>query len=131
MFHIFSILLQGPGYYAFLCFLSVLLIGPTGQQNPKICRFSLFFLLLYGVVVWLRLGDPFVFQNPRRGLSVSFSRTDSRFTYTICSYGQTSIPCTISSELLCPPSLCQVFLSESNCCSHVQFCCTLSILVLI
>ena len=63
--------------YPFVRILSVLLCGQPGEQNRQFCKFSLFCWLLLGLVVWPRLGDPFVSQNPKRVLWVSFYRTDS------------------------------------------------------
>ena len=53
---------------------------------------SLFFLLLsLGLVVWARLDDPFVSQNPR-GVSTSHTRGQIPCcAYTICSYCSISI----------------------------------------
>ena len=59
---------------------------------------------MQGLVVWLRLGDPFVSQNPRK---VCVSHSLGKIlgcAYTICSYGQTLISCIIPSESLSPPS---------------------------
>ena len=69
---------------SFFTFLSVLLCGQPERQSPLFGRFSFFFcfflgggcsfffffffyllLLSLGLVVWLRLGDPFESQNPR------------------------------------------------------------------
>ena len=47
-------------------FLSILLCGSLEQQRPQFCRFSIFCWLLLGLVVWSRLGDLLVCQNPRR-----------------------------------------------------------------
>ena len=41
----------------------------------------------WGLVFWLRLGDPCICQSPHRRLCVSYSRRAAR-AYTICSYGQ-------------------------------------------
>ena len=63
---------------------------------------SLFFC--YRLVVWPTLSDPFVSQNPR-GFCVSHSlRQILGYEYTIFSYGQTLISCTIRSGSLSPPS---------------------------
>ena len=37
----------------------------TQWQSPQSCKFSLLHWLLQGLVIWLRLGDSFVSQNPR------------------------------------------------------------------
>ena len=55
-------------------------------------------------MIWLRLGDRFVSQNTI-GICVFLSpRQMLCSTYIICSYGQTSIFCTMPSESLCPLS---------------------------
>ena len=48
--------------------------GQPGRQSPFFSGFNFSFL---GLVAWLRLGDPFVSQNPREVLWVTFLRTDS------------------------------------------------------
>ena len=56
-----------------------------------------FFLLSQGLVDWMRLGDPFVSQNPR---DVCASHSPGQIlgcVYTICLHGQISISCTIPS----------------------------------
>ena len=65
-------------------FLSILLCDPLGQQSPQFCKFSLFCWLLLVLVIWPRLGDPFVSQSPR-GVSGQI------LGYTIYLYGQTLI----------------------------------------
>ena len=50
--------------------------------------FFFFFLLSLGLVVWLRLEDPFVSQNPREVYASHFSGQMLGCTYTICSCGQ-------------------------------------------
>ena len=60
--------------------------------------------LLLGQVVWSRLGDPFVCQNPR-GVCVShFPGQMLGCACTISLYGEISISCTIPSGSPCPSS---------------------------
>ena len=69
-----SISERGPGTYPSFRFLSFLLYG---QQRLQFGKF--FFCccwLLLGLVVWPRLGEPFVFQNPR-GVCASHFPVDS------------------------------------------------------
>ena len=76
------------------------------SQNGKVhySTGSLFCWLLQDLVVWPRFGDPFVFQNPQE-LSVShFLRRVQGCAYTICSYDQIKISCTIPSGSPSPPS---------------------------
>ena len=49
--------------------------------------YSLCYLLL-GLVVWLRLADPFVSQNPREFYASHFSRRILSCAYSICLSGQ-------------------------------------------
>ena len=65
MFHSFFLFsLQGPRTYLSPHFLSILLSGQPGQQSPQIGNFFSSSSLSLGLVVWPRLGDPFVSQNP-------------------------------------------------------------------
>ena len=78
-FHVpqfFLIPYQGRGTYHFFYILSVLIYGPMIWQIPQFYKFSLFYWLLQGLVVWPRLGDLFVCQNPIE-VSVLFSMTNS------------------------------------------------------
>ena len=54
----------------------------TLWQVPFFCWLSL------GLVVWLRLGDPFVSQTPREICLSPFPGQILGYTYTICSYGR-------------------------------------------
>ena len=44
--------------------------------------------LSLGLVVWSRLDDPFVFQNPREFCTSHFPRWIPDYAHTICLYGQ-------------------------------------------
>ena len=58
---LFLIPSQGRGIYSSFDFLSVLFCGQSEQQSRQFCKFSFFFfLLITGLVFWLRLGDPFL-----------------------------------------------------------------------
>ena len=60
----------------------------TGTAKSTIPQVLFFYWLLHGLVIWLRLGDLFVSQNPW-GVCVShFPRQILGCTYTICLYGQ-------------------------------------------
>ena len=80
MFHIFF---QFPSkkeililLFAFFQFYSVVCWDSKVHNSTN--SFTFFCWLSWGLVIWPRLGDPFVSQNPR-SLCVSFSRTDSGF----------------------------------------------------
>ena len=85
-------------------FLSILLWSAgTAKSIIQQARLFLFFFSL-GVVVWRRLGDPFISQNP---WEVCESHSPGRILgciYTTCSHGQISISGTIPSGLPSPPS---------------------------
>ena len=61
-------------------------------------------LLLIGQVVWPRLSDLFVSQNSREFFASHSPGLILDCAYSICSWGQTSISCTIPSESPCPSS---------------------------
>ena len=65
---------------------------------------SLIILLSLGLVVWPRLGDPFVSPNPRELCSSHSPGRIPGCVYTTCLYGQIWISCTIQSVSLFPPS---------------------------
>ena len=60
------------------------------SQNGKVhyLESSLFFWLSQGLVVWSRLDDLFVSQNPREICASHFPGQMLSCKYTICSYGQ-------------------------------------------
>ena len=73
-------------------FISVLPSGQPERQSPLFSRFSLFIYLFFWLslilVVWTRIGDPFVSQNPR---GICASHSPGRFldcAYTIYLYSQ-------------------------------------------
>ena len=108
MFHsfCFSVLLQGQGTFLSFWFLSALLCGQLERQSLLFDKFSFFFCccwLSQGLVVWPSLGDPFVSQNPREVCASHFLGRILDCAYTICSYGQISISCTIPSGSPSPP----------------------------
>ena len=82
MFHsFFSVLWQGRGIYLSFCFPSVL------PQSPQCGRFSFSCWISLGLVVWPRLDDPFISQNP---IEVYVSHFPGRIlgcAYTIFSCG--------------------------------------------
>ena len=69
---VFSVPLQGSGTYLSFCFLSIWLCDQLRWLSSHFTRFSSFCWLSPCLVVWLRLGDLFVSQNPR-GVFVSQS----------------------------------------------------------
>ena len=91
MFHNFFSSLARSRYltHFWLSFSSTLWsVGKAKSTFRQVLFFFFLFWLLQGLVVWSRLGDRFVFQNPRE---VCVSHSSGRIlgcVYTICSYGQ-------------------------------------------
>ena len=59
--------------------------------------------LLLSLVIRPKLRDPFVFQNPKEWCASHFLGRVLGCSYTIWSYGQISISCTIPCLSPCPP----------------------------
>ena len=86
----FSILSKDPGIYLFLQFY------PMPSRNSKVhySTGSLFFFLFFffwlspGLVVWLRLDDSFLSQDPREVCASHFPGRILGCAHTICSNGQ-------------------------------------------
>ena len=73
-------------YLSFFLFSFNFILRSAG--TAKFCKFSFLCWLLYGLIFWPRLGDPFVYQNP---IGVYVSHTPGQMlscAYTICSYDQ-------------------------------------------
>ena len=85
-------------YFSF-CFLLILLHSLPGRQSPLLGRFFFLFICCQSLclVVWPRLDNPFVSQNPIEFYVSHSPGQILSFAYTICSYGQIQISCTILS----------------------------------
>ena len=104
MYHGFLIPLQGPGTYLsyrFFFFLFYYVVS-WESKNPQFSKFDFSCWFLRGLFFWLRFGDPFVSQNPREVCTPYSPGKILGCAYTICSYGQISISCTIPSGSPCP-----------------------------
>ena len=80
-------------------------LSTTFVTGPQFCKFS-FLLIIKGLVIWPRLGDPFVCQNL---IGVYLSHSSGQIlgcAYTICSYGQISLSSRIPSGSTCSTSHC-------------------------
>ena len=101
----FLILKQGQGTYPSFHFPSYLFCDPPGQQSRQFYRFSFFFFcwLLWGLVFWPGLGDPFVCWNPIGVYASHFQGHVVGCSYTICLYDRIEISCTFPSGSLCRP----------------------------
>ena len=96
MFHYFLVLWQGLGTYV---------SGLPGLWSlPYGCFFFFFCWLTQYLVIWPRLGDPFVSQNSRV-ICASYSPGGIMgCAYTTCLNVQISISCTIPSKSPPPPN---------------------------
>ena len=104
MFHCFFNSLARSKYLSFfsISFNFILWSAETAKSTIWQVLFSCWILL--GLVNQPRLGDAFITPNPR---DVCVSHSSERIldcAYTICSYDQISISCTILSGLPYPPS---------------------------
>ena len=88
----------------FHIFVQFFFCGQLGQQIPEFGTFSFSSLLFLGLVIWPRFADPFVSQNLRGVCAFLSPRRILGCAYTICSYAQISISCTITSESPYPSS---------------------------
>ena len=113
MFHRFFFSSPSKSRYLSLFSLWVLPRHQPEQQSPLfgsssffLFFFFFFFLLLtiIGLVVWPRLDDSFVPQNHNKFCTPHFLRWILDCAYTICSYGEISISCTIPNGSPSPPS---------------------------
>ena len=83
MFHSFFNPLAKSMYLSFFSHSFSFILSSVGSSKSAILQILFFCCcccccwLLYGLVVWPRLGDPFACQSPQ-GVYVSFSRTDAR-----------------------------------------------------
>ena len=88
MFHSFFDSLTRSRYLSFFWFSFNFTLGSAGTAKSTIRQVLFFCWLLQGVLVWPRLGDPFVSQKPK-GVCVSHSPGRILgYAYTICSYDQ-------------------------------------------
>ena len=82
--------------------------------------FFIYFFLCWlspGLVVWPRLNDLFIYQNPEEFCGARSPGLILGCVYTTCSYGQISISCRIPSRSPGLPShVCSYTLSVSICC---------------
>ena len=70
------------------------MVSRTAKSTIRQVSIS-FCWLSQGLVVWPRLSDPFVSQNPRELCTSHFPRRILGFAYTIYSYGYIYISCTV------------------------------------
>ena len=86
-----------------------LLLFASFKLYSMVTRYSvlqvLFFCwLLQGLVVWPRLGDPFISGNPRDVCASHSAEQILGCAYTICSYSQILISCTDTRGSPCLPN---------------------------
>ena len=88
-FLFFSVAWQSLDAYLSFCFLLLILCGLPERQSSQFGRFSFFFLrwLSLRLIVWPRLDDPFVSQNPREFCPSHSPGRILACANIICSYG--------------------------------------------
>ena len=104
-FHSFFNSQARSGYLSFfsLSLNFILLSSETAKSTIlQIFFFLIFRWLLQCLVVWPRLGDPFVSQNIRGVCALHFPGHILACAFTICLHGKTSISCTILIRSPCP-----------------------------
>ena len=79
----FSVLLQGLDIYFSLQFPSVLPWGQPERQSPLYSRISFFYWLSLDLIIWPRLGDPIISQNPKEFCAFHFLGRIPGCAYTI------------------------------------------------
>ena len=87
MFHSYFNSLARSRYVSFFSLSFSFFCGQPWQQSPQFCKFS-FSCLLLGLVFWVRLGDPFVYERPKGVYVCHSSGQMLGCVYTICSHGQ-------------------------------------------
>ena len=87
MFHSFFSLARSR-YWSFFRFLLFSICGLPERQSPLFSRLLFFCWLSLGLLVWSKLGDLFVYQNPEKFCACHFLGRIPGCAYTICSYGQ-------------------------------------------
>ena len=106
-------------YLSFFAFSFNFILWSAGTEKATIRQVLFFCWLLIGLVIWSRLGEPFVSQNPREVCAFHSPGQLPGCVYTICSYGQISISCTIPRGSRCPPSHVQSYTHlVLVCCIH-------------
>ena len=88
---------------------------PVVSWNSKVDHLagSFFYWLSLGLVIWPRLSDLFVSQNPTGNVYSCVTHFQGQLlhcAYTICLYGQIQISCTLPSELLSHPVMSSLIL---------------------
>ena len=104
MFHNFFNSVVRSRYLSFFWLSFNFTLWSAGTAKSTILQVLYSIWLLSGLVVWVRLGDPFVSQNPRRVCAFHLPGQILGCAYSICSYGQISIFCTIPWESSSQPS---------------------------
>ena len=81
MSHSFFQFPERSRYQSFFSFSFNLTLWSSGTAKSKILQVSFSCWLSRGLAIWPRLGDPFVSQNLREVLRISFSWKDSGFVH--------------------------------------------------
>ena len=82
--------------------------------DSKVLNLTIFFFcwLSLGLVIWARLDDSLVCQNHREVFASHSTQHIISCEYTICSYGQISISCTILCQSLSHPVVSSLILFQ-------------------
>ena len=80
------------------------ILWSVGVAKSTIQQVLFCWWLSQGLVVWPRLGDSFMSQNPREFWASQFPGRILGCVYIICSYGQTYTSCTIPNGSSYPPT---------------------------
>ena len=89
----------------------------AGTVKSRIRHVIFFIDFFKGLVIWSRIDDPFVYQNPRGVCTSHFLWQILGCPYNIRLQGQTSISCTILNGSPCPPNRVESYtLSVLICC---------------
>ena len=100
MFRSFFNSLARSRYLSFFSLSFNFTLWSAGTAKSTILQVLLYCWLLKGMIVWSRLGDPFVSQKLRGICASHFPGQLLGCANIICLYGQISISCTIPSGLL-------------------------------
>ena len=104
MFHSFFNSLARSRYLSFFSFSFRFILWSAGTVKSTILQIFFFCWLLWGLVFWPGLGDPFVCQSPIGVYAWHFLGQVLGYAYTICLYDRIEISCTFPSGPPCRPS---------------------------
>ena len=122
MFHSFFNSLARSRYLSFFSLSFRFILWSAGTAKSTILQILFFFCcwLLWGLVFWPGLSDPFEYQSPRGVYASHFLGQAPGCAYTICLYGGIEISCPFPSGSPCQPSRVSPYTpSVLICCIHL------------